>query len=230
MRGPVTTAVGIIGALTITMASVAGSAAPSSIVEPTLQRFLSRSDEPLKQYRGTRHLEAHNPKFNMSGSMDAVTEMSADGTFTFRILREEGSDYIRNKVLRSVLENEQKLFANSDPAKSAITSQNYELQPGESAGPDLVKLLAKPKRRDVALVDGALFVTRDDADLVRVEGRLVKNPSFWTKKVELVRHYDRVGGLRVPVRLDTTAQIRLAGTSTMTVTYEYEMVNGIAVR
>ena len=61
-------------------------------------------------------------------------------------------------------------------------------------------------------------------------GAISSFASFWTKKVELVRHYDRVAGLRVPVRLDTTAQIRLAGTSTMTITYDYEMVNGVAVR
>jgi hypothetical protein len=42
-----------------------------------------------------------------------------------------------------------------------------------------------------------------------------------------VRHYDRVGGIRVPVRLDSTAQIRFAGESTLSMIYKYEMVNGV---
>jgi hypothetical protein len=183
----------------------------------------------VTQYRAIRHLVAHNPKFKMSGSMDALTEMTTDGRFTFTVIREEGSDYIRKKVFHSLLANEQKLFATGDPARSALTEANYKLAAAEVADEGLVKLLAKPKRRDVTLVDGALFVTPGDADLVRVEGRLAKNPSFWTTRVDLVRQYDRIGGLRVPVRLDTTAQVRFAGTSTLSVTYEYEMVNGVEV-
>jgi hypothetical protein len=33
----------------------------------------------------------------------------------------------------------------------------------------------------------------------------------------------------VPTRLDSIAQIRLAGTSTFSMTFEYEMVNGVAL-
>ena len=62
-----------------------------------------------------------------------------------------------------------------------------------------------------------------------MEGRLAKNPSFWTKRVEVVKHYRRIGGLRVPVRVESTAQMRLAGTSTLTMTYDYEMINGVTV-
>jgi hypothetical protein len=64
---------------------------------------------------------------------------------------------------------------------------------------------------------------------VRVEGRLAKNPSFWTKRVDVVRRYERLSGVRVPTRLDSVAQIRFAGTSTFSMTFEYEMVNGLAV-
>jgi hypothetical protein len=94
----------------------------------------------------------------------------------------------------------------------------------------VVRLFVKPRRKEVSLFEGSVFVTRDDADLLRVEGRLARNPSFWTTRVDLVRRYDRVGGIRVPVRLDTAAQIRFAGTATMSVVYDYEMVNGIDVR
>jgi len=72
-------------------------------------------------------------------------------------------------------------------------------------------------------------VTTGDADLVRVQGRFVKNPSFWTTRVDVVRHYGRVAGVRVPVRMETTARIRFAGDSTMVMTYDYESVNGQVV-
>jgi hypothetical protein len=194
---------------------------------PVVQRFLSRPDEPLTRYRALRRLEAQNNRFNMQGWLDAWTELTVEGRFEYEIVREGGSEYIRNKVLRPLLENEEKLFATTDASRSAVTPQNYDLRGLEAAAePGLVKLFVKPKRRDVSLIDGAVFVTEDEADLVRVEGRLAKNPSFWTKRVDVVRRYDRIGGMRVPVRLDSVAQVRLAGTSTLSMTWDYETING----
>lgn len=203
-----------------------GAPAGTETVEPALARFLTRPDEPLRSYRALRRMQASNPRFNVTGVVEAVTELHADGRFEFRIVREEGSDYIRNRVLRPMLQNEEKLFATGNPDRAALTSSNYHLAAGDVAEPGVVKLVATPRRRDIALFQGALFVTSGDADLVRVEGRLAKNPSFWTTRVDLVRRYARLGGIRVPVRLDTTAQIRIAGASTMSVVYEYETING----
>ena len=198
-------------------------------VEPALERFLARPDEPLKEYRAVRHMEATNPRFNLHGTLDAETTLTPDGRFSYTVIDEQGSEYIRERVLRSLLANEEKLFATTDPSRAALTASNYELNGGDVAEPGIVRLLAKPKRHDVSLIDGFLFVTTDEADLVRVEGRLARNPSFWTTRVDVVRRYDRIAGIRVPVRLDTTAQVRVAGPSTMTVTYDYQMVNGVAV-
>lgn len=197
--------------------------------EPVVQRFLSRPDEPVTRYRALRRLEAHNKRFNKHGWIEAWTELTPDGRFTFEIVRQGGSDYIIKKVLRPLLENEEKLFATGDVARSAVTLENYDLEGTEAASHGLVKLLVKPKREEVSLIDGAVFVTKQEADLVRLEGRLAKNPSFWTKRVDVVRRYDRIGGVRVPVSLDSVAQVRFAGTSTLSMTYEYEMVNGIQV-
>lgn len=194
-----------------------------------VQRFMARPDEPLNRYRAFRRLEAQNDRFNLHGWLEVWTELSPEGRLTYEIVREGGSDYIRSKVLRPLLENEERLFATRDASRSAVTPQNYVLRGSEAAEPGVVKLLVSPKRRDVALIDGAVFVTEEEADLVRVEGRLAKNPSFWTKRVDVVRHYDRIGGARVPVRLESVAQIRLAGTSTLSMTWEYETINGVPV-
>jgi hypothetical protein len=195
-------------------------------VEPALQRFLARPDEPITQYRARRVLTGHNPRFKMEGGIEAITELAADGRFSYSIVSETGSDYIRDKVLRPILETEAKVLASGDPSRSALTTDNYDIGGGEMAEPGIVKLFAKPRRKEVSLIDGAVFITSADSDLVRVEGKMAKNPSFWTTRVNLVRRYDRIGGVRVPVRLDSTAQIRFAGESTLSMTYDYEMING----
>jgi len=224
------TAVGLVVLWLATPLLAIEEAQRSASSDPAVvQRFLARPDEPLTRYRALRRLEARNSRFKLHGWMEAWTELTPDGQFTYTIVREGGSEYIRNKVLRAVLENEEKLFATRNASRSAVTAENYELRGTEAAEPGLVKLFVKPKRREVSLVDGAAIVTEDEADLVRVEGRLAKNPSFWTKRVDVVRRYHRLGGVRVPSRLDTVAQIRLAGTSTLSMTFEYQMVNGVHV-
>jgi len=83
-------------------------------------------------------------------------------------------------------------------------------------------------RRDAALVDGTIFVTAAGADLVRVEGRLAKSPSFWTRSVDVVRRYARRAGRVVLVEVRSRADVKMAGPSEFVMRYEYETVNGQA--
>src|SRR5882672_9682479 len=221
-------AIVLVAVVALTALATAEHAPAPTEFEPVLHRFLTRADEPLVSYRGTRRLEGRNERFNVSGWMEIATELTAEG-FHYRVIDEGGSDLIRHRVFRSMLENEEQVFASGDAARSSFTATNYELTPGVSVEPGLVKLFARPRRRDVTLIDGAVYITDTDADLVRVEGQLAKSPSFWTRRVSVVKQYARIRGLRVPVRVDSTAQIRFAGTSTMTMTYDYQMINGVSI-
>ena len=48
-------------------------------------------------------------------------------------------------------------------------------------------------------MEGTILLTCGTSDLLQVEGLLVKRPSFWTRKVHIVRDYARIAGARVPV-------------------------------
>jgi hypothetical protein len=210
---------------------VSGQAQPErspATSDPVMERFLARTDTQLTQYRAIRRIEARNERFKAHGWADVLTELTPDG-FRYTVLREGGSEYIRSKVLRPMLEQEERSVAAAAGGRASVTPSNYDIEGIEASEPGVVKMTVKPKRREITLIDGAVFVTEDDADLVRVEGRLSKNPSFWTRRVDVVRVYDRVAGVRVPVRMNSTAQLRFAGTSTLSVVYEYQMINGVAV-
>ena len=60
---------------------------------------------------------------------------------------------------------------------------------------------------------------------MRVEGRLSKTPSFWTRRVEVVRHYQRIQGVRVPMLIESVASVLIAGRSTFKMMYQYASVN-----
>ena len=51
-------------------------------------------------------------------------------------------------------------------------------------------------------------------------------PSFWTRRVEIVRRYERIAGVRVPVSIESVASVLIAGRSTFKMTYQYETING----
>jgi hypothetical protein len=192
---------------------------------PTLlEQFLARRDPPPFQYRALRHLEAHSQHFGAHAWMDAWTDVDPENGFRYQVVAEGGSGYVRSHVLRAALEGEQRIWIAGDAARAAMTRDNYDFsQAGDAA------LGLAPRRKDVLLVYGTVFLRPDDADMVRVEGRLSKTPSFWTRRVEVVRSYDRINGIRVPVAIESTAQVLIAGRSTFKMTYEYEAINGVHV-
>jgi hypothetical protein len=201
--------------------------ASDSAREPpvVLQRFLALPDPTPVQFRALRHLEAHNDKFEKSAWMDVWTEADTSG-FHYHIAGEDGSDYIRSKVFRASLDTERDLWAAGDPDESALTPANYMFE-DRGAQPDgLAALAVKPRRKGLLMVDGSIYLNPEDGELVRMEGQLTKTPSFWTRRVGIVRWYRRIAGFRMPTRLETVANLRIAGVSTFHMTYEYESIDG----
>jgi len=204
---------------------VSAAAPDGSTPAPILERFLALGDPDPTDFRALRHLDAYNEHFNRSAWMDVWTEADQSG-FRYHIVSEGGSDYIRSKVFRASLESERKMWADGTPAHAALTPVNYEFELRGAQPDGLASLIVKPRRKDALLVDGVMFLNPDDGDLVRLEGRLVKAPSFWTRRVDIVRWYRRFAGIRMPVALESVASVLIAGKSTLRITYEYEIVNG----
>ena len=190
--------------------------APGSINEP-----------PLQQYRALRRMHAHSEKLNQEGWMEAWTELEGR-TFRYEIVSERGSEAVRNRVLRTLLKREQEVIAAGDPERAELTQNNYSFAE-ETTGPGVRYVNIKPKRKDALLVEGRMVLSEDGRELLRVEGILAKNPSFWTSLVNVIRHYARLGGVRVPIAVESIARVKIAGLSRLNVEYEYESINGRAI-
>jgi hypothetical protein len=201
------------------------AAGPSNGSPAILQRFLSLDDPTPSQFRALRHLEARNDKFEKSAWMDVWTEADASG-FRYVIVSEDGSEYIRSRVFRATLETERKMWAAGEPDQAALTPANYMFEELAAQADGLASLTVTPRRKDVLLVDGTIFLNPADGELVRMEGRLSKSPSFWTRRVAIVRWYRRIVGFRMPTALESVANVRIAGVSTFRMSYEYESING----
>lgn len=191
-----------------------------------LDRFLAPDDEPLVSYRALRRLTASTRGGRMRATIEAWTTLDPVEGFKFQIVSEEGSAVIRRNVLHAALEAEGRAVTTSGRAQAALTTANYEFLAINALPMDLMKVDVRPRRRHVMLVNGSLFLERESADLVRIEGELSRRPSFWTRRVQIRREYARIGGVHVPVAMSSTADVLVVGSSTFSMTYQYVEING----
>jgi len=192
--------------------------------DDSIERFLAHAPRQ-PDYRGTRHLEAENG--SRRGWLDVTTEYTPDTGFRYQITAEGGgSDYIRKKVLKAVLDGERGVVAAGEDTRSTLARTNYNFQPSGIDSDGLARVLISPRRKERALVAGVMLLRPEQGELVRVEGRLAKNPSFWVRNVDIVRKYERIGGVVVPVSMDSKAHIRFLGAATFRMTYRYSEING----
>lgn len=205
---------------------LAAGLAPTLLATPaedSLDRFLAH-DARQPHYRGARHLEAENGK--RRGWLDIGTDYAPNTGFRYHITAEGGSDYIRKKVLKAVLDGERAVVAAGEDTRSSLARTNYDFQTNGIDKDGLARVLLMPRRKERALVAGVMLLRPDQGQLVRVEGRLAKNPSFWVRNVDIVRTYRRIGGVVVPVAMNSTAHIRFFGPATFRMTYSYAEING----
>lgn len=201
----------------------AARAEPRPPDTPGMIKFLQRSTV-FYSYSAERRLEAAGS--GRQAWLDARTRFAPATGLHYEVTAEGGSDFIRSRVLRSVLDEEQRLIAGGDSHRVAVTEANYRFESKGFGGDGLAEVAVTPLRKDRSLVNGSIFLTPQDGELVRLEGRLVKNPSFWVTRVDIVRRYERVNGVLMPVSLESTAQLRFLGRSTLRMTYRYSHVDG----
>ena len=194
-----------------------------------VDRFLAQDAAPLVSYEARRQLNVIARGGKMQAALTARTSLDAAGDFQYEVLEESGSGFLRSRVLHPILEAEQEAKRRAKGTHGALTTANYTFTAEARTPRGLLRVGIAPKRKDDLLVDGDIFLTCTDADLVRMEGMLVKRPSFWTRKVRIVRDYGRVAGVRVPLSTGSTADVLFVGQSTFTMTYEYISINGVRV-
>lgn len=199
---------------------LSAAAAPDVRAAAAMQQFLDRA--MARQYVALRRLEASG--VGRRGWLDAETEFSAASGFSYRVTAEGGSGPVRSRVLRALLDEEQRMIARGDSAGVAISAANYQLTPEGLTEEGFAVVDLRPLRKDTSLIAGRMLLSADGS-VACVEGRLVKNPSWWTTRVDVVRAYRRVNGVLMPVSLETRARLRLFGSSSLRMTYRYAQID-----
>lgn len=198
---------------------------PTPTLTDLVARLTSPDSSPLRSYRAKRWLSASTRGGSMSATLTAWTSLDADG-FTYDVIDEQGSKVIRNRVLRAALAAERDAIS-SGTTSAALTTANYDFL-DVARGPDgAVRLQIRPRRSQVTLIDGALTLDEASGDLLAIEGRPAKRPSFWTRSVTISRRYARIAGTRVPVLMDSRSTVLVVGASAFSMRFCYAAINDV---
>jgi hypothetical protein len=201
----------------------AESGLPVGQFEPVLARFNSPGPPT---YRAFRRLEAGLAGSTKHGWIEVWTEFNVANGFSYKVVREDGYEYVRNRVLRGVLKGEAELLENGKPLRAPLVPRNYRFEDGGITESGLARLLLHANRTSEGVVNGSALIAPDAGAVVRIEGRLVKSPSFWVRDVDVTWKFKRVGDTVVPTELSSSARVLLFGRSNFKMTYDYVQVDG----
>jgi len=200
-------------------------------VMPPLDHMLSRmmafrqwQDNALREYHARRHFHASNPRFNMDSTLDVLTVFQFPHSLVSTVIKQEGSDFIREHVFEKILEAEMDLAEND---QADIIPKNYDftiMGKEDCQGRPCWRLDIKPKRKDKYLIDGDIWVDAADYAVSRVHGSPSKRLSIWVSKVEIDRRLCRIDGVWLADKIESSSNIRLAGNVGLQIEYIYDSV------
>lgn len=224
----------LLGGAALTAGSAQDAAVPAPLaLEQVVERMVTmnqRRAAALRAFKATRsyHLEFH-------GIVDKSADMTVQITYThpnrkeFAILSETGSELLRKRVLKRLVEAEAEAANEENLKRTSIHPDNYEFRlVGYERSPqrEFYVLEAVPKEKSKFLLRGKIWVDGQDFAIVRIEGEPAKNPSWWTKRNQFQHSYKKVGDFWLPGRNETMTQVRLFGRSMLTIDYgEYELTD-----
>ena len=149
---------------------------------------------------------------------------------TFVTIAEEGSSVVRHLVLNRLMESEASASAGQDRRDSSISPANYtfRLLGEEDLDPyHCFVVEALPRRIDKYLFEGKIWIESQGFAVVRIAGHPAKNPSFWIKRADFVRQYQKIGDFWLPARDQTFVEVRLYGKKILSIDHHIDRVNGV---
>jgi hypothetical protein len=170
--------------------------------------------QTMRQYR-LSGLENSNTTSQVVAEIDFMPPSSK----SYVIRKQEGSNR-GQQIVRRILDHEVEVTAHNDsPGVETITSQNYDFSYLRDADLDVhacYLFLLNPKHKQKNLIAGQVWIDKKSLLIRRVEGDMVKTPSWWIKKVHLKLEFADVNGAWLQTHIEAVADVRIFGTHVLT--------------
>lgn len=194
----------------VTAASVDAPESETQIVG----RYLSATQEQRSALRGVSmevDFDANVPKLKKNGKLHALRNISKVGTVTYHMLGFNGDNSVKREIIARYMTAE--VQSQSGPDIS-ITPKNYKFKfkgIQNHDGRPVYVLALSPRKKEVGLFKGELWLDRATCMPVRESGRFVKSPSVFLSNMEFVRFYDIQNGVSIPQSMRSVTKTRLFG-------------------
>jgi hypothetical protein len=173
-------------------------------------------------YTGSREYVLDNFRLQKRAQMLVRVTCNGTGTKHFEVMSEDGWKSASKRVLRQMLVAESDNSLPDARPLNRITSDNYTFRVIDTEpldGREAYVIETMPKREDKSLFHGWIWVDTEDYALARVEGEPAKNPSLWTRKVQFVQQYHKVGAYWFPTETTSVTDARVFGTTEVSIRY-----------
>ena len=150
----------------------------------------------LREYSAVRTYAVSDLNGKVRAKETVRMDYVAPDKKTFATIAAEGSSVVRHLVLNRLMESEASASAGQDRRDSSISPANYtfRLLGEEDLGHHRCFVVeALPQRRDKYLFEGKIWIESQEFAVVRISGHPAKNPSFWIKRADFVRQYEKIG-------------------------------------
>jgi hypothetical protein len=178
------------------------------------QQQASRQSQALVGYSAATLIRAELPASSQRGEFELERRYTAPRSLAFKPLHYEGDGFVKTNVIARLLQSEVDHVQKDDPTSTALRPENYKFShkgTAQLAGRAVHVFQVKPRKKRPGLFKGQIYLDAYTGSLVRVEGRVVKSPSLFVKKIDFVQDYANVNGFTFPVRMHSEAKAALVG-------------------
>jgi hypothetical protein len=212
-----------LGAILTLAPHCAAQAAPELTADEIVARLQEanrRRDDLLAGWHVVRRYHLKNELSKKETRSEVEVRFDSPAELKFTTKSQEGSGALAKQVFGRMMDGEKESVQAEARRRSALTAENYDFR---LLGREVLnarpayKLALTPRREDTFLIEGHIWVDAEDFAVVRAEGSPVKRPSFWTRSIQLVRTFKKVGPFWLPHRTESTNEVLLFGTTWVTI-------------
>jgi hypothetical protein len=194
----------------------------------TYQQRVAQQAKALGGYSAVTVVRAELPETSQQGEYELQRKFEAPHSLQFTPVHFTGDGFVKSNVINRVLQSEVDHVQKDDPELTAISPANYKFsyKGATRLGDRLVHdYQVKPRKKRMGLFKGHVFLDAYTGTLVRVEGTVVRSPSFFVKHIEFVQDYDDVQSFTLPVHVHSEAKARIVGRTIVDITHrDYQAV------
>jgi len=194
-----------------------------------LERENELRSRKLQWYSSIRRYSVYEKNKPLDAEIKVKMDYVSPSTKKFQVLSRSGAGWIDRWVFRSLIHAEEEAASEKRRSESAVNSANYEAKligQERSQGRDCYLLELHAKRRDKFLIDGRIWVDKEDFAIVKLAGEPARSLSFWVTQANLVREYQKIGEFWLQSKDETNAQIRVVGEYIMKIEYSDYAIKG----